>query len=218
MPTTTAIQIVQAAYRQANEETPSSFGTSQNWPQAICLDLLNGVISEMNRMGTYWFTEASQALTHGSGVYTYNLETLNIDPRMIKEVRREATNFTGVLTQVEASQFRRIYRSTAVATATPSVWAKYGYTLELDCISSQNFNLRVYYWRELPLMSATTDTLLSDSSYDDVYIVGVMAYLKKRMGKPDWQTDYQEYLEKIKQLLSATTADTGLAAQMPARF
>lgn len=218
MPTTTAVQIIQSAYRQANEEAPSSFSTSQNWPQAICLDLLNGVIAEMNRMGSYWFTEASQALPYGSGVYAYNLETLNIDPRMIKEVRREANNYIGVLTQVEASQFRRHYRGAAVLTATPSVWTKYGYTLELDCIPSQDFTLKAYYWRELPLISATTDTLLSDSSYDDVYIVGVMAYLKKRMGKPDWQTDYQEYIEKIKQLLSATTADSGLAAQMPARF
>lgn len=182
------------------------------------LDLINGVIAEMNRQGTYWFTETSQALTYGANTYTYDLEALNIDPRMIKEVRREADGFVASLEQLQAAQFRRQYRSTAVVTATPSAWAKYGYTLELDCKQSQDFSLRVYYWRELPLITATTDTLLSDASYDDVYVAGVMAYLKKRMGKPDWSTDYQEYMEKVKQLIMASTSDLGLPLQMPARF
>jgi hypothetical protein len=62
---TTAIGIVDAAYRQANmDQVPSSFSTTQEFPYNIALDILNTTLQEVNRASRFWFEESSQVLTY----------------------------------------------------------------------------------------------------------------------------------------------------------
>lgn len=220
MPTnTTALNIAAAAYRQANlDQTLSSFSMS-DFPYNIALDLFNTVIREMNRLGRYWFAETSTSLTYSGGVYQWSYQSLGqIDPKAILRIRKEASNYWGELIQYNYRAFQQQFRIADIPTQEPRYWTKYAGNIELDSKPDQDYTMKVYYLQDLPLISATTDTLLCQVSDEDVFQEGIYAYLLNRLGRPDWQQAYQVYMTKVKSLLADLNQDTGLPRQMPAAF
>lgn len=215
----TALDICASAYRLANlDQTLTSFSTTQEFPYNCALDLLNGVLSEMNRLGSYWFTKTATALPYTEGVYQYDLGTLAIDPQRIDRVRRTASNYQGDLTQMHWMAFQRHYRSSSLQTTLPTRFSKYNDTLELNTIPDQDYSLVVYHFKDMPLVTTTTDTLLVPENDEDVVRDGVLAYLYQRMGYPAFDSAYQLWLGKVNKLLGDQKEDAGLPRQMPAAF
>jgi hypothetical protein len=215
----TAVELCAAAYRLANlDQELTSFATTQEFPYNNALYFLNAVIQEMNRLGAYWFTETTTNLTYSPGVYQYNLSALNIDPQKILRVRRESVTQAGELEQWNWRRFQQTYRRSALLTTVPSVFSKYGGHLELNCIPDQDYTLKVYHLRDMPKLSATTDTLLIPDADEDVIIDGVHAKLLQAMGRPDWGNYYTQFIEKSRSLLADMKQDMGLPRQMPANF
>lgn len=216
----TALQIVASAYKQANmDQTLSSFSMS-DFPYNIAMDLLNTVIQEMNREGRYWFTETSATLTYSAGVYQYAYSSIGsgVDPKSILRIRKEATDHKQELTQMNWRAFQECFRRDAVQTTEPTHWAKYGTQLELNCIPDQDYTIKVYHLRDMPLVSAVSDTLLCQEADEDVFREGVYAYLLNRLSRPDADKAYQFYWKKVQSLLADMKQDVGMPRQMPAAF
>ena len=217
---TSALDICESAYRQANlDQTLSSFSMT-DFPYSIAQDLLNTVIQEMNRKGAYWFTETSADLTYSGGVYQYTFSSVasDLDPKRILRLRKESTNHKQELIQMNWRRFQERYRRDAVQTGEPLHWAKYGNSLELSTIPDQDYTIKVYYLRDMPLVTATTDTLLCQVGDEDVFREGVYAYLLDRLGRPDAQAKMAAYLNKVGDLLADMKQDSGIALQIPAAF
>lgn len=214
----TALQVIAAAYRSLNETEPTSFLTTQSFPLNIAIDVLNQVISEMNRMGNLYFTETKTALTYGVGTYQYAMSTLGIDPRRIRYIRRELTNYQGNLEQKDWSDFQDYYRRSALQTTTPNAWSKYGDTLELNTIPDQDYSLQVYHFKDMPQATATGDTFLLPVGDEDILKFNCKMWLGAALGR--WAEDYAITLMKAKTepLLVAMKTDAGIPRQMPKAF
>lgn len=218
--TSTALQLVASAYKQANmDQTVTSFSMS-DFPYSIAKDLLNTVISEMNREGHYWFTETSASLTYSAGVYQYAYSTIGsgLDPKGILRIRKEATDHQGELIQLNWRHFQQRFRRSAIETREPRYWSKYGNQIELDAKPDQDYELKIYYLRDMPMITATTDTLLCQETDEDVFREGVYAYLLNRLGRADWDDAYQFYWKKALSLLADMKQDVGTPRQFPAAF
>ncbi len=217
----TAVQICAAAYREANlDQTLSSFSTTQEFPYNIALDLLNKVLSEMNREANYWFTESTQALTYGSGTSSYSLTsfTPDIDPKRIIRIRREASNYWGELTELNWNLFQQLYRSASIPNAQPTHWAKYGNTIYLNVGQDQDYTMVLYHFKDMPMITATSDTFLVPDADEDVIQDGVYAYLLQRMGRPDFVSAHALWMAKVQELKADMKEDAGIPQQMPANF
>ena len=220
MAQSTALQIAASAYAQANmDQTLTSFSMS-DFPYNVAKDLLNTVIQEMNRMGRYWFTETSATLSYSGGVYQYTYSSIasNLDPKGILRLRKELVDHKQELVQVNWRAFQERYRRDAVQTAEPLYWAKFGSQLELNTIPDQDYTIKVYYLRDMPLVTSSGDYLLCQDTDEDVFREGVYAYLLNRLGRPDWEKAYQIFRDKASDLLADMRQDVGLARQMPASF
>lgn len=214
----TALELAADVYKQANlDQTLSSFSMTE-FPYNVALSLLNETLCDLNRQSRYWFAETSTTLTYSPGVYTYSLTTLNIDPKGILRIVREASGFQGELTQINEYEFWKRYRQSSIITDMPQYWRKYGSTIELNSIPDQNYSLRVYYLQDLPLIASTTDTFLVPDTDSDILKDGLYAYLLQRIGRPDWQIAYQAWVLKVKSLTAGQKQDVGIARQMPAAF
>lgn len=214
----TALEIAAAAYRQANLDQDLSSFSMTDFPYSIALDLFNTVIREMNRKGRYWFAESTANLTYSVGVYQYTYASLSVDPNAILRIRKEATDKWEELTQMNWRKFQEYYRRSAIQTTEPKYWSKYNGQIELNCIPDQDYTIKVYHLRDLPLIAATTDTLLCQVSDEDVFQEGIYAYLLNRLSRADWITAYQTYINKVDSLLADMKEDVGLPRQMPAAF
>jgi hypothetical protein len=214
----TAVQIVNAALRQCNLDEVASFSTSQEFPKNIALDVLNTVIREMNRWGSYWFQETETNLTYAVSTYTYSLTTLGIDPKRIVSIRKTLTNYYGFLSQYNNPHFIKQFRFADIQTAEPVAFTKYGDTLELNCIPDKDYSLKVKHFKDIPMVSATTTTFNIPEADEDVFIEGCIAYFQKAIGKGDYSVAYQLFEKKAKNLLADLKEDAGLPAQMPASF
>ena len=220
MAQSTALQIAASAYAQANmDQTLTSFSMS-DFPYNVAKDLLNTVIQEMNRMGRYWFTETSATLSYSGGVYQYTYSSIasNLDPKGILRLRKELVDHKQELVQVNWRAFQERYRRDAVQTAEPLYWAKFGNQLELNAIPDQDYTIKVYYLRDMPLVTSASENLLCQDTDEDVFREGVYAYLLNRLGRPDWEKAYQIFRDKASDLLADMRQDVGLARQMPASF
>ena len=215
----TAIQVCAEAYRNANlDQDLTSFSTSQEFPYNLSIDLINKVIREMNRMGSWWFTETETALAYTVGVYSYSFTSLSVDPKKVLRIRREVSGQQGELRQYNWRQFQITFRQSSILTTLPTGWSKYGNTLELNVIPDQDYTLGLYHYRDMPVIAATTDTFLVPVADEDVLTDGVYAYLLQRMGRPDFQAAYQLFKEKAVALMGDNRQDAGLPSQMPANF
>lgn len=213
-----ALQILQAAYRANNFLEPSSFSTSQEFPLNIALDVLNQVIGEMNRLGNLEFTKTKTALTYSVGTYTYDLSDLSIDQRRIHYIRREALGYEGELTAYEYRHFQSRYRCGSLQTTTPVAWSKFSDTLELSSIPDQNYSLFVYHWKDLPEITATTDTFLIPIPDEDILKHNCEMYLGYKTGRWDYSYAVQAIKAKTAPFLVSTKNDSAVPQQMPAVF
>jgi hypothetical protein len=215
----TAVQIIAEAYRQLNEREPTSFSTTAEFPLNIAKDILNKAIREMNRLGNLWFMETSTPLTYGVGVYQYDLTALNIDPKRIAYIRRDSDDNRGELKQYQSRNFLKAFRGPNTITSTaPTAWTKYNSTLELNVIPDRDYELKVYHFRDMPLVATTTDTFLIPERDEDVLTDICMEWLKVRIGQQDTQTALVNTKVKVSPFLVQIESDAGLPLQMPAAF
>jgi len=215
----TAIAIAAEAYRRAKLDQPlTTFDATLEYPYNLAKDLFNSVIREMNRKGRFWFAETSQALAYSAGVYAYNLTSLGIDPKAIRIVRRETSGYEADLSPMSIVSFLRVYRRSTLLTQMPEAYAIMGAALNLSTIPDLDYGLKVYYFRDLPLVTATTDTMICQESDEDVFIEGIAAQVMKAIGRSDWQAQYQLYMDRVKELLADQKQDTRLPLVMPAQF
>jgi hypothetical protein len=212
-----ALSICQSAYRQANiDQTLSDFSITQDFPYNIALDLLNTVIQDVNRQGNFWFTQASTVIAPVSA--SLDLSPFNIDPKKVIRVRREISNDQGELIPVNWRTFQHNFRQGSIPTSRPTIWSRFNQTIQLNVIPDKNYQLTVYYYQDIPLVSQTTDNIVFPLSDSDVLREGVYAYLLLRLGRSDFGTAYQLYQSKLKTLLANQKQDTSLPNQLPANF
>lgn len=214
----TALQIITEAYRAHNLSEVTTFSTSLEFPYRIAKDILNDVIRQLNRQGNYWFTETKTALTYGVGTYQYSFNTLAVDPKRVIRVRKELADHYGDLNQVNWETFQRLYRSSATQTTEPTAWSKYGDTLELNNIPDQSYTLYVYHFKDMPKVTATSDTFLVPEQDEDILIDCCFQMLGYKLGKWDLGTAIQAMRLRIEPLLADMKQDAGLPLQMPAAF
>lgn len=215
----TAIAICADAFRQANlDQELIGFSGNQEFPYNIALSLINNVIQEMNRMGNYWFTETVTDLPDTPGATAFDLNALGVDPKRIIRLRREALPYAGELVQRNWRDFQQAHRSAAIATGTPQYFAKFSGQLHLDVIPDRNYQIKIYHFQDIPLVSEPGDTLPVPAGDEDVLRDGVYAYLCQRLGRADYAQAQAIYLAKIRTLLAAMKTDAGIPNQMPANF
>ena len=216
---TTAIDLCAEAYRRANlDQNLTTFSTSLEFPYNLAKDIFNNVVRYINRKGYYWYAETITALAYSPGVYTYSFETLGINPTKVLYIRREATDHWGELEQWQEEKFLNRYRSSAIVTARPSAWSKFGDVLSLNCIPDQDYTLKAYHLVNIPLATNPTDTTIIPLAQQDALNAGVYAYLLQAMGRPDTGQAMQIFQAIISDLLADTKQDLGLATQLPANF
>lgn len=215
----TAIQIIAEAYRQLNLTEPASFSSSSEFPLNVAKDILNKTIREMNRLGNLWFMETSTSLPYGVGVYTYDLTALGIDPKRIAYIRRDTQDNRGELKQYQSRNFNKLFRGySTLNTTAPTVWMKYNNTLELNAIPDQDYSLTVYHFRDMPLITATSDPVLVPERDEDILIDACTEWLKVRIGQQDSSSALINTKIKLAPFLVQIESDAGLPNQMPAAF
>lgn len=214
----TAVQIITEAYRKHNLSEVSTFSTSAEFPYNLAEDVINDVIRFANRLGSYWFTETKTALTYSGGVYTYSFNTLAIDPKRIRFIWREATNYQGELTQYNKREFMEKFRKAATQTTTPTAWTKYGDTLELNTIPDQDYSLYVYHFKDMPVVSATSDTFLVPERDEDILIQACYYKLGAYIGRWDHNAAEGQIKYLFSPFLADMKQDAGRPLQMPRAF
>jgi len=216
----TALQICQRAYRKAMVGQPlTSFGTNQNEPFNFALDLLNDVINEINRQGELWFLLTKTTLTYAdtSTNHVYDLGTLTIDPRRIKRIARTLDQ-QGAVRVMNWAVFNQLYRRNPLIDGTPVAYSVFNDTLEFNTSHDKDYGLVVEHYKDMPRVTATTDTLLMPERDEDVLEDGVLAYLKQRIAMPDADTAYLVYKDKLNRLVYDSKRNTGTYFVRPARF
>ncbi|MBY0403802.1 MAG: hypothetical protein K2X66_07870 [Cyanobacteria bacterium] len=213
-----ALQILSEAFRQHNLEEVTSFSVNQEFPYNIALNLLNDVIREFNRQGSFWFTETKTNLGFTVGKSSYSLASLGIDVKRIRFLRREDARVPGELQAMNYRGFLNLFRNAPVLTGMPSVYSKFGDTLELNMIPDQDYALSVYHFKNLPFVSDPLDTFLIPERDEDVLIDACFQLLGYRLGRWNLANALQGISIKIRPLLSDMNRDAGVPHQMPAAF
>lgn len=215
-----AITLVKEAYRKNNlDQTQiTSFSSTLEFPYNLAQDILNDVLRMMNRAGNLWFTETKTALTYGVGTYTYSFTTLAVDPQKVINVRLEATDHWGELTQYARRAFQNRWRKSSILTTKPTAWTKYGSTLELNCIPDQDYTMYVYHYKDMPLVTATSDTTLVPEADEDVLINNCYTWLGKFIGRISEGDAIALIKANTAPFLVSTRNDAGMPNQMPAAF
>lgn len=214
----TAVQIVTQAYRHHNLNEVTTFNTGLEFPYKLALDIINEVIRYMNRLGSFHFMETKTALAYGVGTNSYSFTTLNVDPKRITYIRKEATDHWGDLSLLNWRDFQAAYRSSAVVTAEPTVWSKYGDTLYLNSTPGEDYSIYVYHFRDMPAVTATTDTFIVPERDEDVLIDCCFQILGYKMGRWNYETAYAVMQSRVAPYLVAVKNDAALPTQFPAAF
>lgn len=214
----TAIQLVTEAYRRHNLDEVTSFSTSLEHPYNLAKDVLNQVIREINRTGSFWFMETATSLPYSVGVYQYTLSSYGINEKKILRIRREASNYWGKLKQVKWDDFQTLYRSSAMTSGQPTVCSKFGGVLELNVVPDQDYSLKVSHYKDMDIISATTDTLSMPEDSEDIVIEGCYQYLGYLIGRWDLAAALGGIQAKVKPFLVDINQDAGIPTQMPAAF
>lgn len=216
----TALEICQRAYRKAMVGQPlTTFGTNQNEPYNFALDLLNDVINEINRQGELWFLLTKTTLTYvaTNTNHVYDLGALNIDPRRIKRIARTLDQ-QGRVRPMNWPVFNEMYRRNALVNGTPVAYSVFNDTLEFNTSHDKDYGLVIEHYKDMPRVTATTDTLLVPERDEDVLEDGVLALLKQRIAMPDADTTYLLYQKKLDRLVYDSKRNNGNYFVRPARF
>lgn len=215
----TALEICQRAYRKAQVGQLTTFGTNQNEPFNMALDLLNDVIMDINREGELWFLLASTPLTYADNDtnYRYDLGTLLIDPRRIRRIIRTLDR-NGPVKAMNWPVFWEQYRRGEIQEATPAAYSVFGKTLEFDNKHDKDYGLVVEHYKDIPRVTAASDTLPLPERDEDVLEDGILAHLKLKLSMPDGETAYALYTKKISRLVYDTKKNSGNFFVRPARF
>ena len=215
----TALEILNTAYRAHNLDTVSSFSAGQEFPYNIALDVINEAVRTLNRLGSFWFAEAKTALPYSAGVYTYTLSSYNIDPKRIRFLRAEpSTGGMGELKQYHYKQFLKAFRTSSVLTGRPTAYSKYGGSLELDCIPDSDWNIYCYHYKDLPLVTATTDTFLVPERDEDILTEACFQLLGQLQGRWSIADALGAIRAKASPFLADMKQDSGIVTQRPAAF
>jgi hypothetical protein len=105
-----------------------------------------------------------------------------------------------------------------VQTVEPTAWSKYGATIELNSIPDQDYSLYVYHYKDIPVISATTDEMTVPDQDMDLLERGCYFYLGYKIGKWDYATALQLLRAKAAPFLVQVKEDAGIPSQMPAAF
>lgn len=215
---TTAFNIVKKAYRGLNLIEPVTLSDFY-FPQNIAVDIINEVISNVNRFGRFWFTETRTPLVYTSGVYQYNLPSLGIAPNRINYVRAESfTNGAFELERVSDYTFRKLYRSSSIVTGMPTAYMIFNSTFELSAIPNTDYSIAIYHNIDIPRITTTSDSFPIPDVSDDVLIECCDAILGQKIGK----YTNSEALSKINALfapfLVKEKTDTALPSSRPPAF
>jgi hypothetical protein len=198
----------------------TSFGTNQNEPFNMALDLLNDVLQEVNRQGELWFLLSSQVLAYVDSPtnYRYDLTALSIDPRRIKRVSRTVSP-KGDVKRINWPVFNERFRGEAtIIENAPSHYAVFGDVLEFSTQLDKDYGMTIEYYADMPRVTAATDTLLIPERDEDVIEAGVLAYLKTRIAMPDSLTAVALYQQSLARLVYDSKKDDGAYFVRPARF
>lgn len=219
----TALAILNVAYQDHNLDTLSSFDSSLEFPYNLAKNILNEVIRDLNRLGNYWFCETKTNIPYYLSTYAYSFRALEIDPKRIKYIRRDALNYQGELQQMNYRDFQKTYRLSSVSTGSPSTWSKYGDTLELNVVPDRDYSLFAYHYQDMPLITVTTDSqstgsILVPEADEDLLERGCYQYLGYKIGKWAYQQALEEIYTKARPFLVSVDEDAGIARQMPANF
>jgi len=219
----TALELLQKAYRDHSLDTPSSYDTTLEYPLNLAQDILNEVILDLNKMGNFWFNRTITSLTYSGGTYTYSFNTIGVNPERVEFIRKTATNYWGELLPIEYRTFMKQFRMQALVTTQPQYYSKYNDTLELDSIPDQDYSIKVYHFKDMPQSTLTTDSystgvLLIPTEYEDLYRLGCYFYLGYKLGKWTYDQAYMDLKMKSQPFLVVTTNDSALPTQMPAAF
>lgn len=221
---TTALQVAAAAYLDAGtDQTLTSFSLSE-WPYSSALHIINSAIADLNRLGSYSFSESSLVLPYSAGVYTYNLNTVGpaiIEPRRIMRLRRELSGYAGELAEFNFRNFQRRFMNIQAPTQQPLAWAKYSTTLYLNSIPDQDYQLTLYYYQQIqPVVVGVNDnspTIIPEYHIDVIRDL-TKAILLKEMGRTDFANQYTLAVKKATMLLARSNEDCGLPTNMPRMF
>lgn len=214
----TALQICAAAFNEANLDQDLTSFSMADFPYTTALDLLNKVIREMNREGRYWFTETATSLPYTPGVYQYNMTTLGIDPKSITRVGKVNTQGIQDLTPLNYPEMQRRYPFTSIQTVQPQFYSRYNNILYLNSIPDQDYQITAYHFRDMPLVTSESESLLCPEADEDVFQDGVYAYLMNRLGRENWQPAWAAYMQKVKSMVVKLENDLAMPTQMPAAF
>lgn len=220
----TAIQLLQMAYRDHNLEAPSAFSTTTEFPLNIAQDLINEVIQELNKMGNFWFCRTKTAFAYTANVYTYNLGTLEINPNRIEYVRRDSTTLSGgELIQYEYRMFQRLFRGTTIPSGIPGKYSIFNDTIEFDIKPDADYSIFCYHFKDMPYITATTDSqstgaILVPTQYEDLIRQGCYYFLGSKIGKWDHDKALLDLKYKAQPFLIVVKSNSGIPTRMPAAF
>lgn len=215
----TAIEIAQRACRLLQlDRQPENFSTTQPYPYNTLLDRMNDIIAGLNRDGNMYFTLTDTELVYNSGQYTFNLTNINIDPARIRAVHRTLLGDEGELPCYQWDKFIRYYRNGGIKTARPDAYGIFNVTLNLSTIPDKNYRIKIHHYRDMPTITAPTDTLLFPKNDEDVLQYGLMFHLAAAFGRDDQTALKEEFATRRMQLLNRTINLKSLPKRLPRRF
>ncbi len=213
-----AIEIINEAYRKHVLDEVATFDETLEFPFNIALNTLNDVVRIANKQGPYWFNETRTALPFNAASYTYAMSFFNINPKQIKFIRKEAADKWGELLPYNHREFMRRFRISALQTAEPSAFTRFGDTLELNTQPDVDYSLYCYHFADMPLVEVTTDVFLVPETDEDILIESCFQILGARIGRWTMQQAEAEIKSMFQPFLAEVRSDTAMPTQMPSAF
>ncbi len=215
---TTGLAVCKTAYKKAQlDQDLISFGMSEH-PYNCALDLLNDVLREISKAGSFWFLKKEQLLEYQNNVSAYNLglSSRSVDPKRVVTLIRTKEQ-KGELKQVN-DELMRTMRNNSLVAGVPTQFAIFNQTLWLNAIPDKDYGLTLVHYDDMPLVATETDNLAVPDDDVDTVIAGVYTYLLQIMGRGDFTTAYQLYDRKLKRMLREVRQNYGLPQALPAMF
>lgn len=206
-------------FKKANlSQGISAFNSALEFPYGEAQSILNRAIDDLNDLGSFKFMYQSTALAYSAGVYTYDLNTLGINPNKIHFIEKQASNKWGELEPYNLRDFRRLFRKSAIQTTEPSAYTDYNDTLELNTIPDQDYSIKVWHYKEIERVSMGSDVLVIPKRNESVLYKMAMAHLLDTLSRPDANEKYQEAIVFSKKLVAAEYKRADKPSLMPGNF
>lgn len=217
---TTALELMQRVFRRAQMQTLGAFGTSQQFPKNIALDMLQRAVEDLNSRGRYEFMLTSVNLTYSAGVYTYTMSSVNsnLSGEAITKIETTLLGQEAELESMEVQQFRRYYRRGEIETTKPVAWTDYGDTLEFSTKPDQDYTIKVWFYDLISKPTAAADVLDIPSRYEFVLDDMAYAYLLEAIGREDHLVKYQMADKQANTFVANAQRKRSRPVVMPASF